>query len=274
MADFLAAIFRGLDTDRRALVEFSGGRVPAYVLAGIPPLNESVWVQVQDGVAFMHGPVIPKPDEGGVVTAAGGTATVQTDIGDVIARYDNGLLLLDPGDVVHMVWGPSGAWIDGVKVDYTPAPPPPPPTPAPTRRTVEFGAIDSGSFQPGYGWRTNEVWSSASNHGGWFYGSAIRDTIPDDAPISGAQIYLPPPVRLLGAMPFGRHGADSKPTGALTFADTSTLPGTSGWVNIPFSLIDHLKSNPGGLGFNYGGYNVWPGTQRDGQSGRLRVTFG
>lgn len=274
MVEFLAARFLGLDDDRRAIVEFSGGRVPAYVLAGVPQLNDTVWVQVLDGVAFVHGPTVPKPDEGGILTASGGSAVVQTDIGDINASYDNGLLLLDPGDIVHLVWGPSGAWIDGIKVAYTPPAPPPPPITTPTVRTVEFGPIDSGSFQSGYGWRTNEVWSSASNQGGWFYGPAFRDTIPDAAVVHGAQIYLPPPTRLLGAMPFGRHDWDYKPGGAMTVHSTSTLPGTSGWVNIPTGLIDHLKQNPGGLGFNYGGYNIWPGTQRDGMSGRVRVTFG
>lgn len=274
MTDFLAATFRGLDDEHRAIVEFSGGRVPAYALTTLPPLNETVWVQLAGSVAYMHGPVVPKPDEGGVVSASAGVAVVQTDIGDVTAAYDNGLLLLDPGDIVHMVWGPSGAWIDGVKTDYTPPTPPAPPAPEQTRRTVEFGAIDSGSYQSGYGWRTNEVWSSASNQGGWFYGSAIRDTIPDAAPIYVAQIYLPPPTKLTGARPFGRHDYDTKPGGALTVHAASTLGATSGWVDIPLTLIDHLRANPGGLGFDYGGYNIWPGTQRDGQSGRLRVTFG
>lgn len=274
MAEFLSAVFRGLDSDHRAIVEFGGGRVPAHALTTLPPVDETVWVQIESGVAFMHGPTVPKPDEGGVVEASTGVAVVQTDIGDVTAAYDNGLLLLDPGDIVHLVWGPSGAWIDGVKVNYTPPPPPPPPVPIVTRQTVEFGAVDSGSYQPGYGWRTNEVWSSANNQGAWFYGPTIRDTIPDGAPIHSAEIYLPTPVRLTGAMPFGRHDFDYKPGSAPTYYATSTLPGTAGWVPIPTYLIEHLKANPGGLGFAYGGYNIWPGTQRDGQSGRLRVTFG
>lgn len=270
---FLTGTFRGLDPDNRAVVDFSGGRVPAYPVSMVHLPGEQVWVQIVDGVAYMHGPVTPKPDEGEVVSASGGTAELKTTVGTVTANYDHGLLLIDPLDIVHLVWGPSGAWIDGVKVDFTPPPPPPPPITPVTRHTVEFSAVDSGSYQSGYGWRTNEVWSSANNMGGWFYGSQISDTIPDTAPIISAQIYLPNPNRLLGAMPFGRHNQAAKPGGALTFSDVITLGATSGWVNIPTTYIDYLKTNPGGFGFGYGGYNIWPGTQRDGQSGRVRVTY-
>lgn len=270
---FLAAVFRGLDADRRALVDFDGGRVPAYVLSGWPPpLNEAVWVQIVDGVAYMHGPTVPKPDEATVLTASGGVATLDTDIGPVTAAYLDGSTV-SSGDIVRLSWGPSGAWVLGVTTEAVPPAVPGAPGGGPGRRTVEFTAIDSGSYQSAYGWRTNEVWSSASNQGAWFYGSVIADTIPDSAGIVSAAIYLPLPTRLLGAMPFGRHGYGSKPGGAVSFAATSTLPGTSGWVPIPTTLIDHLKSNIGGLGFDYGGYNIWPGTQSDGQSGKLRITF-
>ena len=270
----LPAVYRGLDDDRRALVDFAGGRVPAYILSGMAPVvNEAVWVQIVDGVAYVHGPTVPRPDEGTIVSATAGDAIVTTTVGDVPASYESGIPL-GAGDIVRLVWGPSGAWILGVTVEAAPPVIPPDPGGGGGRRTVEFTALDSGSFQAGYGWRTNDVWSSASNYGAWFYGTQIMDTIPDSAVIVGnPQIYLPPPVRLLGARPFGRHGATSKPGGDLSFADLSTLGGTSGWVEFPASLINHLKSNPGGLGFALGGYNIWPGTQRDGQSGKVRVTF-
>lgn len=269
---FLPAVFRGVDSDRRALVDFDGGRVPAYPLLPLPALNENVWVSLVDGVAFMFGPTVPKPDEGTVLTAAGGSANVDTEIGTVQARYQDGSTV-SSGDVVRLSWSASGPWVLGVTAEYVAPSVPSAPGGGGGRRTVEFTALDSGSYQSGFGWRTNEVWSSASNQGGWFYGSSIADTIPDSASIVSAEIFLPAPTRLLGAMPFGRHGFGSKPGGALSFAGVTTLPGTSGWVPIPTALIDHLKANVGGLGFDYGGYNIWPGTQRDGQSGKVRVVF-
>lgn len=267
---FLPGAFRGLDSDQRAIVDFSGGRVPAHVLGQVPAINDSVWVEVVDGVAYMHGPTTPKPDQATVLTAVTGVATLTTTIGEVQAAYDDGLLLLDPGDIVRVWWGPSGAWILGVTVEADEVSVPPAPGGGGGRQTREFTAIDSGSWQAGYGWRTQDIWSSASNKSGWFYGTQICDTIPDSAVIAAAQIYLPSPIRLLGAAPFGRHPYASKPGGEPAISATSTLPGTSGWIDIPTSLIDHLKANVGGLGFDLGGYNIWPG---GGQSGTVRVTY-
>ena len=267
---FLPGSFRGLDTDLRAIVDFSGGRVPAHVLGPVPAINDSVWVQIVNGVAYMHGPTTPKPDEGTIALAVSGTATVTTSIGDIEATYDDGLLLLDPGDVVRLLWGPSGAWILGVTVSALAPDVPPGPGGGSGRQTREFTAIDSGSWQSGFGWRTQDIWSSSNNKSGWFYGSQIVDTIPDTASIVSSQIFLPNPIRLSGARPFGRHAYTEKPGGEPTISATSTLPGTSGWVDIPTTLIDHLKANPGGLGFGFGGYNVWPG---GGQSGTVRVTY-
>ncbi|WAC68913.1 hypothetical protein [Microbacterium sp. SL75] len=264
--------FRGLD-GLRAVVDFDGGRVPAYMLTDyVPSVNESVWVQVIDGVAYVMGPTTPRLGNGTVISASGGTARVSTALGEIEATYD-GAVTFAAGTLVKLTWR-EGAHIIGRR---GPAPvvdvPPPPESTGPQTRTVTFTPTDSGSYQPGYGWRTADVWSSSSNSGGWFYGDQIKDTIPDNARIDGAEIYLPQPDRLTGARPFGRHDQAGKPGGALTFSDTSTLGGTSGWCGIPTGLIDHLKANTGGLGFALGGWNVWPGRQRDGQSGVLRVTF-
>lgn len=268
----ISGTFRGLD-GLRGLVDYDGGRVPAHLWAGyMPEPNEPVWVLVLDGVAYIVGPTMPKPGNGSVVSSAGGNARVSTAIGEIAATYD-GAVSYPPGTLVKLLWQ-EGAHIVGRRgaapvVEV----PPSPGGPAQTTRTVVFNALDSGSYQPGYGWRTNDVWSSASNSGGWFYGRQIADTIPDSARIDAASIYLPRPDRLTGARPFGRHGSESKPGGALGFAALSTLGGTEGWVPIPTSLIDYLKANIGGLGFDLGGWNIWPGTQRVGQSGAVSVTF-
>lgn len=263
--------YRGVD-DGRALVDFNGGRVPANTLGGLPALNESVWVAVIDGVPFMLGPTAPRPSEGTVVSASSGEATVSTVIGNITARYDTGVLSPTTNDEVFLVWG-AGAFIAGVTAAADEGDVPEAPGSTQTKFTKTFTARDSGSYQSGFGWRTNDVWCSASNVGAWFYGTKIKDTIPDSASIVKAEIYLPRPIRLLGAMPFGRHTSASKPGGAVSVTNTSTLPGTSGWVTIPTSHVDFLKANTGGLGFALGGYSIWPGTQSNGQSGALRVTY-
>lgn len=263
------AVYRGI-SGSRVLVDFDGRRIPAYSFAGyVPELNEPVWVEILDGVAYMGGPTLPKPAEGVVQTFSPGTATVSTSLGPVTATVAAGATLVAL-DIVKLYWA-NGAHVLGKIGSNAPPIVPPAPAPAPARRTVVFTAIDSGSFDGR--WWTGDVYSSASNRGAWFYGSKIRDTIPSSAYIASAEVYLPNPKRLLGARPFGRHGHGTKPAGAPSIVDTSTLSATSGWVPIPTALVDALKTGTGGVGFALGGYNIWPGVQADGQSGALRITF-
>lgn len=266
----IAGNYRGLD-GLRALVDFDGGRVPAhFATSWRPALNDAVWVMVVDSVAWLVGPTAPLASDGSVVSVASGLATISTDVGTVVATYNSGVTLT-AGQQVKLL-AHNGYHVIGVKSTSPTAPEVPGgPGTGGGRVTQTFTAIDSGSFQ--VSWWNADVWSSANNRGCWFYGSKICDTIPDTAVIVAAEIYLPPPIKLLGARPFGRHPYATKPGGAPSITATSTLPGTSGWVPIPTSLIDHLKVNVGGFGFDLGGYNIWPGTQRDGQSGAVRVTY-
>lgn len=267
--------YRGLD-GTRALVDFAGGRVPVNMAtAWRPEMNEAVWVLISDGVPYLLGPTVAKPYDGTIVSTSGGFAVVDTDVGQVTATYEYGASL-SAGQQVKLMWG-NGCHIvavmSAVPTPPDPVDPPAPAAPTPTRVTRTITANSSSSYQSGYGWRTNDVWSSAHNQGLWFYGTKIRDTIPNTATIISAQIYLPHWKQLLGARPFGRHAYASHPGGAPTISATSTLPGTSGWVSIPTTLIDWLKVNTGGVGFDIGGYNIWPGTQSDGQSGALKITY-
>lgn len=236
--------------------------------------GDPVRLERRNGELIMIGPSRPRATVG----------VIQTTGTECVVEYppSSGVTALLPrdaaytpavNDIVALVWTERGGFISG-KFSNTPAAPAPPlPPPVPTGDfDVTFTALDSGAYQGGYGWRTNEVWSSASNLGAWFYGSKIRDTIPDGAVIKSATIFLPLRQQL-GAAPFGRHGSEAKPGGPVTFAGLSTLGSNSGWVAIPTSLIDHLKANPGGLGYDYGGYNIWRGTQQDGLSGALNVTY-
>lgn len=242
--------------------------------AAVPLIaGDTVRLERRNGNLVLQGPVNARATTGRV-TATGALTTVEYPNGSGVTAQLRRNSAYTPAlnDLVLLDWS-SGGVIVG-KIDSNPTPPAPelPSTGGPQDFDVTFTALDSGSYQSGYGWRTNDVWSSASNTGGWFYGSKIRDTIPDTAVITGAWIYLPLQEQLGGA-PFGRHGSDSKPGGALGFADVTTLQSRSGWVPIPAGLIDYLKANPGGLGFGFGGKNIWRGTQKDGSSGAVRVTY-
>lgn len=268
--EIVAGNYRGLD-GLRVLVDFNEGRVPAHTWTDYrPELNEPVWVAVINGVAYMVGPTVPKPPQGTVVSTGGGFAVVTTDIGDVTAIHPAGATY-NPGDIVRLIWS-GGPFIVSV-LSVAPVTPevPPPPGGGGGRQTVTFTAIDSGSYQNW--WRTNDVWSSENNIGAWFYGTKMTDTIPNTATVVAAEIYLPL-LKVLGAAPFGRHDASFKPaSGPVSIIDTVTLSARSGWVPIPVAYLEWMKVNPGGFGFGLGGYNIWAGTQRDGQSGAIRVTY-
>lgn len=265
--------YRGID-DGRALVDFNGGRVPANTMGVMPAVNDPVWVAIVDGVPFMVGPTEPRMSEGSVVSASAGVATVSTDAGQVTARYNSSVLTLSPSDVVFLLWGAT-PWIPGVLSAASTPEVPSAPGGTGARVTKTFTALSSRSYDSNYSsWWTNDVWSSANNKGLWFYGSKIRDTIPDSASIVKAEIYLPLKADPFnGSPPLGRHGYASQPAGAPTISSAAVVSGKSGWVTIPASLIDHLKSNTGGLGFNTSSQTIWYGTNADGQSGAVRVTY-
>lgn len=236
--------------------------------------GDAVRLEWASGELVMLGPTVPRAVTGRVA-AAGNPATVEYPAGSgvtAVLPVMNGVTLT-VGDTVFLDWGSAGLVVGRIASPIVPPKPNlPPPPPSGGQRTEQFYADDSGSYQDGYGWRMNDVSSSSRNQGAWWYGSKIRDTIADDAPIISATINLPL-IRELGAAPFGRHATESKPSGPVTIFAASTLPGKSGEVAIPLSLIDHLKANPGGVGFDLGGYNVWRGTQSDGSSGRLTITY-
>lgn len=236
--------------------------------------GDAVRLERRRGDLVLTGPVAARATVGRV-TATGSLTTVEYPNGSGVTADLRRINAYTPAvnDIVLIDWTTDGGAVVG-KLDAAPSTTPPAgPGTAPVKSyDVTFRANDSGAYQSGYGWRTNDVWSSASNIGAWFYGSKIRDTIPDAAVITSAQIYLPLRERR-GAAPFGRHASETKPGGAVSFSATGALAAITGWVSIPTTLIDHLKANPGGLGFDLGGRNIWNGTQLDKQSGAVRVKY-
>lgn len=234
--------------------------------------GDSVRLERRGGDLILLGPVRDRATTGRVTVTSPLTVEYPNGSGVTATLTKNSSYSPVVNDVVLIDWSSGGSVVCKLDAVPTTTTPDTPATAAPKTFDVTFTALDSGAYQSGYGWRTNDVWSSASNLGAWFYGSKIRDTIPDAATILTARIFLPLSQQL-GAAPFGRHASATRPGGAVSFSATSTLSSLTGWVSIPTTLIDHLKSNTGGLGFDYGGYNIWRGTQKDGLSGAVRVTY-
>lgn len=267
----VAGNYRGLD-GLRAVVDFDGGRVPAhFATAWRPVVNDPVWVDIIDGVAFVVGPTAPQASDGTVVSVGGGLVVVSTDVGEIAATYDAGATLT-AGQGVKL-FSSGGYHVIGVKSSSPAAPAPAPGGSAGGGEiTQTFTAVDSGSFQS-YWW-TNRVIAGSSNEGCWFYGWKIPDTIPAAATIVEIAIYLEP-VQIQGGDPiFTTHPHASRPPGSpgLTGGEPIDVTGP-GWYVLPLWMGEALRSggSAAGIGLNHGGYNIFAAVP--GNSGSLRIKY-
>jgi len=249
--------------------------VTARVASQYPFLpGDAVRLERRGNELFVLGPSLPRSSIGRVAATGTPLITVEYPSGSgVTAQMPyNSQYAPAVNDVVLIDWESGGAVV--CKLTATPGSTAPAAavSPAVRRYRQTFTAVDSGSYQNGRWW-TNEVWSSDNNIGGWFYGSKLRDTIPDAAVIVSARLYLPARQVYGNPSNLGRHSSNLRPSGAITVVSTSPLSSRSGWVSIPTSLIDTLKVSAGGIGVDKGGYTIWRGTQTDGLSGALDIVY-
>jgi hypothetical protein len=123
-------------------------------------------------------------------------------------------------------------------------------------------------------WVSNDILPGDGRAAGWGYGTKIVDTIPDDAEILSASIYLPLLAAGAIAPRLRLHPFGERPRAGLLFAGNSyPLSAIDGWVPIPLSVIDFLKANVGGLGLDAMNDTTYRGLQRDQYSGALDITF-
>lgn len=256
----------------RGVVDVGGGRIPADLAGYTPDINESVWVMFLNGTATVLGPTLQKPGRGTVTGApSGNLVPVTTTAGDFTIPYAAGLSL-SAGQVVKLGAANDGLFAYAV-MSTSPPPDAAPPSPGggSIDDTVIFTARDAGSYEPGRGWWSNQVWASDAYTGGWFYGSKIADTIPNGASIVKIEIYLAISALYFNGPVFGYHGNGSKPSGALSFSGLTTQTIAGGWHTLPTSFGTYLKSNVGGVGVDHGGYSIYKSRTEDPQSGSLRI---
>jgi hypothetical protein len=247
-------------------------RVP-FTGQTLPPPGYAVQLEVRDGQVTVTGSAVPLPDTGVILATGEYLATVDANGIDYELPYQSAYLPI-VGDQVEITWTRDTGVIQG-KVTAFPvatAPPVAAPVTGGSFHPAPFTAVDSGSY--GSRWFTGDVYASDSNTGAFFYGSKVRDSIPDNAAITGARIYLNPR-QSSGAAPILRaHTSATKPGGPVTFTGAGyALPARSGWVNIPTSMVDFLKANNGGIGFEHGGYSIFRGVSSDGLSGALDISW-
>lgn len=241
----------------------------------LPPPGHPVRIENRSGSLVVTGAARPLPGQG-VITATGSpTATVTAWDVDYQLPFRAGYTPA-VNDKVDISWSADGGIIQG-SLSTTPPPPPDPPVVAPdqgpqTFHPAPFTATWSGTWNGSRWWR-NEVWAGDTSYGAWGHGTKIADTIPDSAQIVSAAIYLPG-YNLVGANPnLGVHGDGDQPAGNVALDMVAALPGKNGWVPLPTSIIDVMKTRPGGVGFLHGGFNQYRGIQADSLSGALDITW-
>jgi hypothetical protein len=149
-----------------------------------------------------------------------------------------------------------------------PAPPPPPS--GTTGGEQWFNPAWSGNWRPGFSGSAVEI--SSTRMGMYGYGTQIRDTIPDSATISLAQLHL---VQNWDNVPgvassMGTHGYNGAPSSAdnTALSGSYSVPGGTRVVDIAGAVADALKTGAAlGVGFRSGSsgwrqYAVAPGYGR------------
>lgn len=295
-----------------AVVDTMGGTIEASFVGTVQPSpGDSVQLEMRNGSYAMLGPSRPKPTRGTVLAVAAPTDPdpTETPTGEDISEveFDEfGNPITDPlppdtarcvvragdaeyrlpymqsytpyvGHVVAIEWTFESGLVTGAVSTVPPVeaasevPPTPPPTgtgfnPAP------FRASASGTYQSG-AWTGGRVMSSDSGRGVFLYGSAIADTIPDDAVITFARIWLSPE-QIFGDPAQLRLVANTSMTGPPAWQGAAwPLAPSPGWVQIPNAFIDWLKANPGGLGFEGGGFHIFEAITTEPMSGALDIAW-
>lgn len=212
----------------------------------------------------------------GRVTVAGNPATVEYPDGSgVTAQLPVAAgMTVAVADHVVIDWDSYGTIIAKVSAPSSPVVPGAPSGAGRQQVTQTFTAIDSGSFHSSYGWWTGDVIASTSNVGCWFYGAKIKDTIPDQATILSASIYLPARQNVYGPPLLGVHPNGWKPPGNPGLNGLGVLDPDQGQVPIPTAWIDLFKVGDGGVGVAQGGsYNIYSAVGADGNSGAITVVY-
>ena len=232
--------FVGLD-GTHAVVDVGAQRSLASFWDGwsIPGINDTVNVLTVDGQSFMVGGVLPRPGVGVVATVGDPKVTVTTEVGVISMTYAGEAPT--SGDVVGIVWpGLGEPWC--IKLATSPEEPAPAPNPGAgvgaKVQTVTFKATDTGSVAKGSGsWWQSRPWNSPSNYGCWFYGTAIRDTIPDDAQMLGFEMYLSWAARRwMGTLRWGLHDLSVKSGAPRVEGQAAWDPGRdAGWFTPPWA---------------------------------------
>lgn len=304
-------IFRSM-SGAKALCETQyGEKLIPFAAAVMPSPGDAVQIEMRNGTYSMLGPTQLKPTRGTVMKASAPSDPdpTKTPVGDVISEgtYDefgNPVTAALPpdtlrcvvragtaeywlpymssytpavGDVVAIQWGLEGGTVVGT-VSTVPRPVTggerpsmQPPTNA-GYRPAPFTASTSGTYQNG-SWTAGAVMSSDSGRGLFLYGASITDTIPDTAVITFTRLYLSEEQIYGDPAQLRLHSLTALAGAPAWVGDPWPLAPVAGWQQIPNSFAEWLKSNPGGLGFDGGGFHIFKSVSVDPMCGALDIAY-
>lgn len=274
---FPVGTFVSTNTDGTVNIDFGNGPVSCQSASLFQPLpGDSVQCLQSGSMTMMIGPSSARSAIGVVVAGGSPQITVMTSIGSRQMFY-NPAYTPTVSDTVLIDWASGGVVIG--KTSGVPAGSYTPPATSPHAFQVDFAANDSGTYYvPNGAYNQTDVWctSTGNNRGAWFYGTTIADTIPDGATITLVEAFLP---EFFNEFPsslalIGLHTLVSK-SGAPTISSAVSVPRGAGWVSLPTSFGDALKTGSmKGIGTGSSGssgYHKYTGRAADADSGKLRI---
>lgn len=260
------------------VVTVTGGTdVTARMAGQVPRVGENVWVLiVGDGALTIGRPSQPPLAKVTTVPDGSDVRVLGDDGITYVAKYPTGYAPA-PGDRVLMNWDAGPQIVVRVSGEATPVTPTPPPTNLVSKQ-AQFLAADSGSLQSS--WQSGFVYFGEQyTSAGFFYGTQIQNTIPDDATIDSVQIYLAVTAASgLSTMPLSLHDSLSRPDGPLDLdndVDLGEMPdGFAGLVDLPTGWGDLLKTGArAGVGTSGPGYRRLQGKSQLAVAGALTIKW-
>lgn len=245
----------------------------------IPAPGDAVQVLVQDGVHVVTGRASPTPTQGTVTAVSSTVLEVAVLVGPSPIQAAFTYASPQPGDIVALSHGYEGFLATG-KSSFTPTKQEVEvtrPTPKPSSETQTFRAKQAGTWHVG-SWITSMVRVSDSNVAGFHYGSALGSTLPDDAVILSGQIYLPATQNRWAKAPrIQAFNGPAPSSGGV--GDAVELPARKGWVDVPKSVLEQLRTGNRGLKLlrtavsSEGTDDIYKTLNSDPMSGALRLTW-
>lgn len=257
-----------------AIVDMGDSRFACDFGSGYVPLSGETVQVLTIGDRHLLFPAKPLPGTGTVVTVGGGYVTVSTIAGAVRMPYIG--TAPSSGDLVGISWSELPYCLGKLSVQPTPVEPPPDPGGG-TVRSATFQAIDTGSHNVGSSnyWQA-QPWASDSTLGGWFYGTQILDTIPNNAVLVSLEFYVSWQQRQGSNPNFGLHALAAK-TGQLSFTNIAAWNPDGGWQTPgnAATWFAALRAGGGrlGVGLAHGGYNKFSSRAQDAMTGALRISW-